>query len=104
RLACSCARHLPEPDRRLSRTEGPVLALVAGTVDVPQLFPQAPVLRADSGASMICALLLGREGSSGFPGKNVYPVLGRPLVAYPLLAAAGARSVDRVYLSTDSPA
>ena len=29
---------------------------------------------------MICALLLGREGSSGFPGKNVYPVLGRPLV------------------------
>lgn len=53
---------------------------------------------------MICALLLGREGSSGFPGKNTYPVLGRPLVAYPLLAAAGAASVDRVYLSTDSPA
>lgn len=53
---------------------------------------------------MICALLLGREGSSGFPGKNIYPVLGRPLVAYPLLAAAGAASVDRVYLSTDSPA
>ena len=52
---------------------------------------------------MICALLLGREGSSGFPGKNVYPVLGRPLVAYPLLAAAGAASVGRVYLSTDSP-
>jgi hypothetical protein len=53
---------------------------------------------------MICALLLGREGSSGFPGKNIYPVLGRPLVAYPLIAAAGAASVDRVYLSTDSPA
>lgn len=53
---------------------------------------------------MICALLLGREGSSGFPGKNIYPVLGRPLVAYPLLAAAGAKSVNRVYLSTDSPA
>jgi hypothetical protein len=53
---------------------------------------------------MICALLLGREGSSGFPRKNVHPVLGRPLVAYPLLAAKGAASVDRVYLSTDSPA
>ena len=52
---------------------------------------------------MICALLLGREGSIGFPRKNVYPVLGRPLVAYPLMAAAGAASVDRVYLSTDSP-
>jgi hypothetical protein len=51
---------------------------------------------------VICALLLGREGSSGFPGKNVYPVLGRPLVSYPLLAATAAPSVDRVYLSTDS--
>jgi hypothetical protein len=52
---------------------------------------------------MICALLLGREGSVGFPKKNVYPVLGRPLVSYPLMAAKGAASVDRVYLSTDSP-
>ena len=51
---------------------------------------------------MICALLLGREGSSGFPGKNVYPVLGRPLVTYPLLAANAAESIDRVYVSTDS--
>ncbi|MBI5032975.1 MAG: cytidylyltransferase [Chloroflexi bacterium] len=52
---------------------------------------------------MICALLLGREGSTGFPGKNVYPVLGRPLVAYPLMAARAAKSIDRVYVSTDSP-
>jgi len=53
---------------------------------------------------MICALLLGRHGSVGFPGKNVYPVLGRPLMAYPLMAARGARSVDRTYVSTDSAA
>lgn len=52
---------------------------------------------------MICALLLGRESSSGFPGKNVMPVLGRPMMAYPLLAALAARSIDRVYVSTDSP-
>lgn len=51
---------------------------------------------------MVCALLIGREGSSGFPGKNVYPVLGRPLVAYPLMAARAAKSVDRTYVSTDS--
>jgi Cytidylyltransferase len=51
---------------------------------------------------MICALLLGREGSVGFPKKNVYPVLGRPLVAYPMLAARAAQSVDRCYISTDS--
>lgn len=50
---------------------------------------------------MIAALLLGRKGSTGFPGKNLYEVLGRPLCAYPLLAAAQARLVDRVYVSTD---
>ena len=52
---------------------------------------------------MIAALLLGREGSVGFPGKNTTPVLGRPMMAYPLLAARHAKSVDEVYVSTDSP-
>jgi len=51
---------------------------------------------------MVVALLLGREGSVGFPGKNVYLVLGRPLMEYPLLAALGAKGIDEVYLSTDS--
>lgn len=51
---------------------------------------------------MIAALLLGREGSIGFPGKNVYPVLGRPLMEYPLLAALHSSKVDAVYVSTDS--
>ncbi|TAL09706.1 MAG: cytidylyltransferase [Nitrospirae bacterium] len=52
---------------------------------------------------MIAALLLGREGSAGFPGKNVHPVLGRPLVAYPLMAARASKHIGRVYVSTDSP-
>lgn len=52
---------------------------------------------------MIVAILIGREGSTGFPGKNVYPLLGRPLVAWPLLAAQGAPSIGRTYISTDSP-
>lgn len=51
---------------------------------------------------MIAALIIGRRDSSGFPGKNVCPVLGRPLMAYPLLAAAQARHVDEIYCSTDS--
>ena len=51
---------------------------------------------------MICALVIGREGSRGFPGKNLAPVLGRPLMVYPLLAARHAPSVQRSYLSTDS--
>lgn len=51
---------------------------------------------------MICALLLGREGSIGFPGKNVAPVLGRPLISYPLMAAAGTKRINRIFVSTDS--
>jgi len=51
---------------------------------------------------MIAALLLGREGSVGFPGKNTFPVLGRPLLLYPILAAQHAPSVERIYFSTDS--
>jgi CMP-N-acetylneuraminic acid synthetase len=50
----------------------------------------------------VAALLLGRAGSTGFPGKNLYPVLGRPLVEYPLRAAAESAHVDRIYVSTDS--
>ena len=51
----------------------------------------------------VCAVVIGRKGSVGFPGKNVYPVLGRPLVAYPLLAAQSSRHVERLYVSTDCP-
>ena len=50
----------------------------------------------------IVALMLGRGGSTGFPGKNLYPVLGRPLMAYPLIAARDSRHVERVFVSTDS--
>ena len=50
----------------------------------------------------VAALLLGRAGSTGFPRKNLYPVLGRPLVEYPLRAAAESTHVDRIYVSTDS--
>ena len=51
---------------------------------------------------MICAILIGRESSIGFPGKNVYSVLGKPMMVYPILAAKGSKYVDRIYVSTDS--
>lgn len=52
--------------------------------------------------SMIAALMLDREGSVGFPAKNTTPVLGRPLMSYPLLAASSAEHVDEIYVCTDS--
>ena len=51
---------------------------------------------------MNIALLTGRGGAgSSFPGKNVYPVLGRPLMLYPYLAAKASRLIDDIYLSTE---
>ena len=51
---------------------------------------------------MIVALLIGRGGSVGLPNKNVHPVLKRPLMAYPLLAALNSKFIDEVFVSTDS--
>lgn len=47
-------------------------------------------------------LITGRAGSKSVIGKNVYPVLGRPLAYYPMFAAKQARLVDSIYISTDS--
>ena len=55
------------------------------------------------GKSIVCALMIGRKGSVGFPGKNIFPVLGRPLAAYPLLAAKSSSDVKRIFVSTDCP-
>lgn len=52
---------------------------------------------------MIAALLIGRKGSVGFPGKNTYRVLGRPLCFYPVAAAKKTPGIDRIYISTDCP-
>lgn len=52
---------------------------------------------------MIVAILIGREGSSGYPGKNVKDVLGKPLVAWPLDTARSVPEIERTYVSTDSP-
>jgi CMP-N-acetylneuraminic acid synthetase len=58
----------------------------------------------EGGSVSVCALLLGREGSVGFPGKNVHEVEGRPLMAYPILAAQDSKTVDCIFVSTDSDA
>lgn len=46
-------------------------------------------------------ILIGRKGSTGLPGKNTMPLLGRPLSAYAFLAARHAKTVDEMYISTD---
>lgn len=51
---------------------------------------------------MIYALMIGRQGSVSFPGKNTYKVLGKPLMAYPILAAKSSKFIDDIFVSTDS--
>lgn len=50
---------------------------------------------------MVVAVQLGRGGSTGFPGKNTYSVLGRPMMSYALMAANNTPEVDKVFVSTD---
>lgn len=50
---------------------------------------------------MIVAILMGRKGSKGFPGKNLYKVLGYPLAYYPIRAAKDCKEVAKVFISTD---
>lgn len=47
------------------------------------------------------AILLGRKGSQGLPGKNTRMILGRPAAEYPLLAACRSAAVERTIVSTD---
>ena len=42
------------------------------------------------------------QGPKGLPNKNIRPLAGVPLLAYPIMAAKQSRFVSRVVLSTDS--
>ncbi|MBF0320220.1 MAG: cytidylyltransferase [Nitrospirae bacterium] len=50
---------------------------------------------------MITALLMGRKGSKGFPGKNLHLIFGKPLAWYPMKAARETPEIDKTYISTD---
>ncbi|MHC4768513.1 MAG: N-acetylneuraminate synthase family protein, partial [Planctomycetota bacterium] len=47
------------------------------------------------------AVVIGRAGSKGLPGKNARALAGRPLVCHTIGAALAAATVDRVVVSTD---
>lgn len=51
---------------------------------------------------MIVGLLIGKDKSTGVPGKNYREIVGRPMCEYGFIAAEGA-GLDRVFVSTDSP-
>lgn len=49
------------------------------------------------------AIILGRAGSKGVPGKNLADVAGRPCAAWTIEAAQRSTRMNRVIVSSDSP-
>ena len=49
----------------------------------------------------VLAVIPARGGSKGLPEKNKKPLLGKPLVVWPIEAASGCSHIDRILLSTD---
>lgn len=49
----------------------------------------------------VLGVITARGGSKGIPGKNIKPLLGKPLIAYTIEAAKNSGAFDRIILSTD---
>jgi CMP-N-acetylneuraminic acid synthetase len=49
----------------------------------------------------LIAIIPARGGSKGIPRKNMYPLCGRPLIAYSIDAARQSRAIERTVVSTD---
>ena len=49
------------------------------------------------------ATICARGGSKGVPGKNVRPLLGKPLIVWSIEQAQACKSINGVYVSTDDP-
>jgi CMP-N-acetylneuraminic acid synthetase len=52
----------------------------------------------------ITCVIGARGGSKGVAGKNIRPLLGKPLIAWSIEQALACPEIDRVVISTDSPA
>lgn len=55
------------------------------------------------GRSRVLAIVPARAGSKGLLNKNIRPLHGKPLLAWPIAAARRSRFVDRTIISTDDP-
>jgi len=47
------------------------------------------------------AFIFARGGSKGLPGKNIKPLLGKPLIQYSVEIALQTPGIDKVFVSTD---
>ena len=54
-----------------------------------------------AGEKILC-VIGARGGSQGVPGKNIRPLLGKPVIAWAIQKALAVPGIDRVVVSTDS--
>ena len=47
------------------------------------------------------AFIFARGGSKGLPGKNIKPLLGKPLIQYSIEVALQTSGIDEIFVSTD---
>jgi CMP-N,N'-diacetyllegionaminic acid synthase len=57
----------------------------------------------NSSAPKILAVIPARGGSKGLPGKNIRPLLGKPLIAHTITLASQLSTNVRFIVSTDDP-
>ena len=50
------------------------------------------------------AFIFARGGSKGLPGKNIMPLIGKPLIVYSIESALNTPFISRVFVSTDDEA
>ena len=50
----------------------------------------------------VLGLIPARGGSKGVPNKNIYPVLGKPLIHYTIESALESDRISDIVISSDS--
>ena len=50
----------------------------------------------------ILAIIPARGGSKGLPGKNIKPLLGKPLIGWTIEQAKASKYITEIFISTDS--
>jgi CMP-N,N'-diacetyllegionaminic acid synthase len=51
----------------------------------------------------IIAIITARGGSKGLPGKNIKPLLNKPLIGWTIEQAKNCEYIDEIFVSTDCP-
>ena len=50
----------------------------------------------------VLAIIPARGGSKGLPGKNIRPLLGKPLIGWTIEQAKASKYITEIFVSTDS--